>query len=807
MLALRHAFRRLASASGTTLAIVLLLGLSVGGVTSLFAVIDAFALRPLPLVEDSRELVRLSQKNVEKGWFPLPVSEPNFEDWRRLSRSLEDVVAVDGGSVNLTGAGMAQRIRGARVSPAFFELLGTRPALGRTFLESDLPSAHEPSAVISHALWSRVFGADPDVVGEPLRLDGEVHVVVGVMAEGFNFPPVPAEDRTDVWIRYEPSPAADRGVGRLSLVFGRLRDGVSMEQAGRELDGIAERLAAAYPDTNADVGIAIEPARFSWGNPLSTLGPPVVGASILILLLAGANVAGLLMIRQRVRREELAVRTALGASRFQLLRQVLLECLLLGFASAVAALLASFGLIRVVAVLLPSSVPLAGTVQLDARTASFSLATTVLVVVLIAFLSSLGWRPRGGARALTGHGGGRARWSGLRRGLLVAETAIALVAVVGTGLFVRSLAATLEENPGFEPEQVLTAWTRLPSDEDREAGEVRAFYRLLLERLDGAPGVGAATLANSLPLVGVSDIRRLSVPGSEEAVAERPMVDVRRVTPGYFRTLGVPLLRGRLFGPGAEAGVALVNQAFADRYLGGDDALGRTLRLHERMEDRTGDPGDERTVIGLVGNEKFWRMDLAARETPQVYVPDATNPSSTRGIALKADGIPPESLTATLRSVLGELDPQMAVYRVSTLEERMASSNESRRATTAVMTLFGFLALVLAAAGLYAVLAQSVVERRSEVGVRMALGAQIRDVVSLVVREGLFVVGLGLAVGLGAALLVGRGLRSSLYGVESTDPASLLAASLALLAATLLATLGPARRAARTDPVQTLRQE
>lgn len=208
------------------------------------------------------------------------------------------------------GPRMAQRIRGARVSPAFFDLLGARPALGRTFLGSDLPPADGPGAVIGHSLWQRVFGGDPGVVGEPLRLDGEVHVVVGVMPEGFNFPPVPAEDRTEVWTCYEPSPAADRGVGRLSLVFGRLRDGVSMEQAGRELDGIAERLAAAYPATNADVGIAIEPARFSWSNPLSTLGPPVVGASILILLLAGANVAGLLMIRQRVRREELAVRTA-----------------------------------------------------------------------------------------------------------------------------------------------------------------------------------------------------------------------------------------------------------------------------------------------------------------------------------------------------------------------------------------------------------------------------------------------------------------------------------------------------------------
>ncbi len=802
---LRHAFRRLASAPSTTLAVVLLLGLSVGTVTSLFAVIDALVLRPLPLVEDSRELVRLSQKNLEKGWSPLPVSEPNFEDWRRLSRSLEDLVAVDRRGADLTGAGMAERIRRARVSRGFFDLLGARPSLGRTFLEGDSSPADAPGAVISHSLWSRVFDSDPGVVGEPLRLDGEVHVVVGVMPEGFHFPPVPAGDRAEVWTRFEPSPTADRGTGRLGLVFGRLRDGVSMEQAGRELDAIAERLAAAHPDTNADVGIAIEPARFAWSNPLSDLGPPVVGASILILVLAGANVAGLLMMRQRLRRDELAVRTALGASRFQLLRQILLECLLLGLASAGTGLLASFWMIRIVGALLPSTVPLAGAVQLDARTASFSLATMLLVVGLIALLASLGWRPRAGALALTGQGGGRARWSGLRRGLLVAETAIALVAVVGTGLFVRSFAATLEEDPGFDSEQVLTAWTRLPSEEEWLSGEVRAFYRLLLERLDGAPGVEDAALANSLPLVGVSDLRRLSVPGAEEAVAERPVVDVRRVTPSYFRTLGVPLLRGRLFED--ETGVALVNQAFAERYLGAGDILGRTLRLHGRAEDTSGDPGDARTVIGLVANEKFWRMDMAAGKTPQVFVPDETNPSSARAIALRADGVPPETLTATLRSVLGELDPRMALYRVSTLEKRMARSNESRRATTAVMTLFGVLALGLAAAGLYAVLAQSVVERRSEVGVRMALGAQIRDVVSLVVREGLSVAALGLVIGLGAALLVGRGLRSSLYGIESTDPVTLLAASLALLGATLLATLGPACRAARTDPVRTLREE
>ena len=795
-----YALRRLRQAPGFTLIATLTLALGIGATSAIFSVVNAVLLRPLPFPESER-LVQVAQTWEGK---PVVHSPQNFLDVESQARSFQGMAAIDTTAFTLTGQGAPARLEGAEVSTSLFDVLRSRPALGRGFVAGENEPGKTKVAVLGDPLWRKRFGGDPGVVGRTVQLNREPHVVVGIAPAGFSYP-----EGAEVWTPLEYDQrfrTQSRGAWYLRVV-GRLKDGVSVERARDEVATIAARLAKAYPEDDEGVGgtvIALHEATV--GDARRSL-LVLLGAVGLVLLVACVNVANLLLARIAARETELAVRTALGAGRGRLVRQLLTESVLLASFGGLVGIALATSLVDALLALQPQGVPRLAEVRVDRAVAGFacllSLATSLLFGVapaLQVLRRATAQSLRQGSRGIMGGSHGR-----LRGGLVVGQMALAMVLLAGSGLLARSFVRLRHVDPGFRPQNTLSFRVSLPESAYSNDVALVSFHDELQGRLQALPGVRSVGAVAGLPVSGNRFYISFTIDGRPEVPsAQQPTMQVRMATPSYFRTMGIPLQRGRGLEDTDDADspqVVLLSEAAVRRFFPGEEALGKRIRLG-LGRGRGRRAGGE--VVGIVGDVK--EDGLAEADPPEIYVPYAQYPIQGMDVVLRTD-VPPRSLAVAVERVVRGIDPELPVARVLTLEEVVARSVSEPRFYMVLLGSFAGTALFLAALGLFGVVSYAVGQRTRELAVRLALGAGRGELVRMVLRDALLLAAVGVAVGLAGALALSRTIETMLFSLSSTDPATLGTVALVLLGTALLAGYLPARRATTIDPVIALRSE
>ncbi len=795
----KYALRTLGKSPGFTVLAVITLALGIGFNTAVFSVVDAAVLRPLAYSRPE-ELVRIWDSNPGRGFDRFSASPPNFVDWRAQNTTLAGMAAFTGDDATLTAEGEPLRLRGYAVSPALFPVLGVSPLYGRAFDAEDENPGREPAVLLSWSFWQRRFGGDTGVVGRTISLDGKSRTIRGVMPRGFRYPSRDA----DIWtpLVLDAKTLENRGAHWLGVVA-RRKPGVSPAAAQADLSAIAARLAAAYPEKNAGWGVVLVPLQEAIAGSARKPLLLLLGAVTFVLLIACVNVANLLFARGTSRRREIAIRGALGAGRVRLLRQMLTETLALALAGGAAGVaLAVWGAETLVA-LAGDSLPRSAEVGIDGRVLLYTLAVSLaaaLAAGLWPALRATSPAARDALRASAGSAGYGPRAGAARQAMLVAEIALTLVLLVGAALLLRSMAAVLRVEPGIRPQGVLTAQLQLPRSRYPEPPQIAAFYRELTASLASLPGVAAVGTTNFLPVTGrqyTLSVKFLDhpVPAGDEA-----SITYRVVGGDFFAAAGVPVKRGRVFTPEDRPGsplVMLVNETLARRYFPGEDPIGREIVIGDRVKA-------PRRVVGIVGN--VLEEGLADPPLAELYVPAEQVPWDEMAILVRTAG-DPLRLAPAVRSRIRSLDPKLPVEEVQALSEVVARSLGQRRFTMLLLGTFAGLALLLAAIGIYGVVAFLAGQRVREVGIRIALGARRRDVLALFLGESARFAGAGLLAGLALAVAATRLLKTMLFGVAPTDPLSFAAVALVLTAVAMAASWIPARRAARIDPMAALRHE
>ena len=800
---LRHATRRLLRSPGFTALAVLTVGLGVGATTVMFSAVYGVLLRPLSYPEPDR-LVMIRGARLAQPGQPGVISYPDYRDWRRESRSFETTAALRAADVTLAGPGGPERIEGARVTASFFQALRVVPALGHLFPEESDQPGGERVAVLGHGLWRRL-GADPTLVGRTLTLSGEPHTVIGILPMAFR-PPREVE-RAEVFAPLALDGEALEQRGNRSLVaIGRLRPGVSLAQARAELSAVARHLEREHPDSNTGVGATLSSLH---ADTVSELRRPLLvllGAVAFVLLIACTNVANLVLPRALARRREVGIRTALGASRSRLVRQLLTESILLGVAGGAAGLATAYWGLGGLLALAPASTPRLQDIALDGRVLGFSLALSLLTGVAFGLVPALSASRTDVLAAL--HESGRspalARHPGARL-LVVAEIALSLVLMAGAGLLLESFRRLLSVDPGFDPRNVLTLAVSLEDTRYPRPDQRAGFYADLVERVRALPGVISAAAITPTPLGGADISTRFTVEGQPApAPGQKPRAEYRAVTPGYFETLRIPLKKGRTFEAHdrreAKA-VVVVNEALAAQVFPGQDPLGERLRIGIGTDE-----SDPRTfeVVGVVGDVHPSGQGILA--PPAIYVPHPQQSWSWMSLVVRTSG-EPASLAGALRRTVAALDPEQAVSNARPLTELLSDALAAHRFVMALLVGFALVGLALATVGVYGVLAASVERRTGEIGLRLAVGADSGDVLRMVLGQAARLAAAGVTLGLVAAFALTRVLQGLLFGVSATDPATFGAVAGVLVVAALLASYLPARRAARLDPAAVLREE
>jgi putative ABC transport system permease protein len=798
---LRFALRGLVRAPGFTLVAIVTLALGIGANTAIFSVVDSVLLRPLPYPRAERLMSVSSTIDPASGKIS-PASWPDFLDLRARSRAFGELAALHDDAFVLTGAGPPQHLDGVAATANVFAVLGVAPALGRGFAPGEDAPGAPRVAVLSWRAWHTHFGGNAAIVGRTASIDGIPTTIIGVMPRDLRFPLHTGD--AALWMplpRSLDAMLAEKRGAHYLLVLGRLAPGATRTQAQAEMDGIARALTAAYPDTDTGRVARVAPLQEVLVRDVRPALWMLLGAVGFVLLIACANVANLLLARASARQRELAIRIALGAGRARLVRQMLVEALLLAvLGGALGTVLALWGL-DALRGLIPDEVAHLRDIGIDGRVLGFTLLTAVVTGVMFGLVPALqaaagnpGDALQEGARS-TAH---RARRR-TRDILVAAEIAIALLLLVGAGLMLKSFHRLNQVDPGFDPRDLRAAALALSSTRyPDEAGQAE-FYRRALASLANVPGAQVA-LAFPMPFTdGNSDLifqvegRPMPAPGHELDA------DFRSVSPGFFATLGIPLRRGRAFAAADDAAraepVLLVNEAFAARFFPGQDPLGQRILIPFRASERP------RRIVGVVGNVRQGALDAASR--PEMYTPFGQFPFQFVDVVVRAAAT--TGLAATVRDRILAVDPDQPVGDLVSVAQAVHDSMARRRLATLLLAIFGGVALILAVVGVYGVMSYLVTQRTQEVGIRMALGARPRDVLALVVRHGLALTLLGIGVGLVGALALSRVLASQLYGVTPTDPTGYAAASLLLAAVAAAASWLPARRAARVDPMIALR--
>jgi len=802
----RCAVRALRRNPGFSAAAVGVLALGIGATSAIFAVVNAYFFRPLPFADPDR-LVTVFETNPEFGWVHATAAPANLFDWREQVDAFVDVSGYSELTDELTlfREGEPGIVTGTEVMGNFFSALGVSAALGRTFRLEETWLGEDDVVVLSHTLWVSHFGAAPNVVGQVMELADRTSLIVGVMPEGFRFP----DDDVQLWypIGWDRAATAEAWFRRAHFVraFARLASDITHEEADAELQVVARRLQQQYPETNSVMGAGIAPMRDFLLRDVRTSLTVLLGAVFFLLLLACTNVANLMLVRAGERSREVALRRALGASRSRLIRQMLTESsLLAGLGGAVGLGVGWLGA-RALAATVPMGIDGATDLALDYRVVAFTLGTAGLSALLFGTAPALGAAvgdsgralSEGGHRSTAGRGGLRAA------GLLVSvQVALALLLVVGAGLMVRTFTELRRVDPGFRAEGVLAVQFAVQSARYPERDDVLSFYDRFADALEARPGIERVGSVAQLPLDGPSWSSQFQ---ADDWPPERVGFEIlhRRADRGYFEALGIPLLRGRMFestdGP-EDALVVVVNEAFVQEHFPGEDPIGRRIAF-----DRAAGP--ESTwyeIIGVVGDQRQQSLSRPAR--PEVFESRDQDWGRNSWIVIRGSGEPVD-LVPTVRAVLHEIDPLIPIARVRPLDAVRAESMARERLVLTLLGVFGVVALLLAAVGVYAVTARAARRRTQEIGIRLALGARGADVMGLMLRHGVGVVALGLVAGVLAALVATRALASLLYGVEPTDPATLGAVVALLGGVAIAACYIPARRATAVDPLTSLRSE
>jgi putative ABC transport system permease protein len=793
----RYGMRLLLKHRGFAAAAIVTLGLGIGANTAVFSVASGVLLRPLPYPEAERLVWGWGRAGENPR---ASVSPPDFVDFRAASRSFETLAAMSAYTIHpaLAGGERPQQLSGVLVSAGFFEALGVRPLIGRAFGPADEAVSLPESVMLSHRLWRERFSGDASLAGRAITIDGRAMTVIGVMPAGFRMP-----DDADVWL---PLPLGNesmqvRRFHQLRLVA-RLRPGVSLAAAQAEMSALAAGLAARYPDSNTDFGVVVVSLRDAIVGDSRPALFTLLAAVAAVLLIACVNVANLLLARAAARRREGAIRSALGASRGRLVRQWLVESLLLSLAGGALGLLLGYwgqDLLRAVG---PADFPRLHEVEVDGRVLLFTIAVSVATGIAFglvparqaARVDAQATLREGGARAA----GGRGR---VRAFLAAVEVMASVVLLAGAGLLARSLVRLLDVDPGFRAAEVVTTTLRLPAGKDED--EQRAFFQALLERVQGLPGVESAGLISELPLSGQRNDTYFTIEGRPASPSGQPFdANYRSVSDDYFRAMGIPLRQGRTFarqdGPSAP-GVVIVNEPFVRAFFPNEDPLGRRIVVD------LGSPFAAE-IVGVVGGVRH--SSLATAPDPEMYLSATQQPMGFMNLVVRARGdAAAPTLASGLRASVAAIDPDQPLGAVRTMASLVAASAGDRRFPALLLGGFAALALVLAAIGLYGVMSESVAQRTAEMGIRMALGASARDVVGLVIREGLAVTLAGLGAGIAGALALSRLLASLLYAVPAHDPVTFTGVAAVVAAMALAACALPARRAARTSPQIALRHE
>ena len=794
---IRFAVRALTRSRTFTVTALATLALGISVNTAIFSVIDSVLLTPPPFDAPER-IVTIDSQNEAQGLDMGSVAYPDVLDWRTSARAFDEIAIYRNASFNVTDGDRAERAIGARVSANYFRVFGVKPQLGRTFLPEEETLGRDRVIVLSDAYWRRRFAASPTIVGQQLLINGWQYTVVGVSPKGFAYPP-----NAEAWSPFAPDTQAMRRGSRFIRGVGRLSAAATLRQGVTELNAIAKRLEQEYPASNTGWRVTSRPIQDAMTGRAPAILYTFLGAVGFVLLIACANVANLLLARASGRAREVAVRKALGASSWVLMRQLLTESIVLAVAGATLGVLLSLWEVRLLKSVVPVPLPPWLSIDVSGRALAFTVVLAVMTGVIAGIVPALKLA-RGGVREslATGvRGSGSMRRSRTQRALVVAEVALAVVLLAGAGLLLTSFARLQSVPPGFSPDGVLVARLTLagPRYEDRAA--MVQFYDNVLHRLRETPGVEAVGAAGALPLSGSANTSNFHIPGRPApANGQDPISRWERVTPGYFRALGIPLKSGREFDDRDKADVPhvlIVTESWARTFFPGErNVVGKLV----------GEGGSEKesTIVGVVGDVRHDALDEPVQ--PTMYFPYAQVPDGGMTVVVRSSG-DAALLTATVRDAVGAVDATIPVYDVSTMHERVSRSILAQRLSGSMISVFAAMALVLATVGVYGLIAYSVAERRHEIGIRLALGAQGQDVRRLVVGQGVRLTLMGVAIGLVGAVLVGRGMHSMLYGITAIHAPTLIAVSAILLSVAVLASWIPARRAARTDLLGALRGE
>jgi putative ABC transport system permease protein len=804
---------------GITFVVILALALGIGANTAIFSVVDAVLLRPLPYPESDR-LVFLNE--TSKTMDEISVSYPNFTDWRNQNHSFEKIGVYNRSSYNLTGAGEAERIVTGQVSADLFAALRVNPATGRLFTDDEDKPGAAPVVVLSDPLWQRRFGGQAGILNQQLTLNGKSYTVIGIMPPGFQFP-----TRVEMWVpvgQLSGEPGWQQRGNHPGLYgVARLKPGVTFAQAKAEMDNIGANLEKQYQDSNAGNGIGVRPLLEIFASDVRRALWVLFAAVAFVLLIACANIANLLLARAQSRQKEMAIRAAMGAGRWRIARQLLTESVLLALVGgSLGVLFARWG-IALILYISPDAIPRAKEISLDWRVLAFTIGLSFVTGVLFGLVPALQAGVVDVHETLkeTGRGTSGKHW--LRSSLVIAEVAATLVLLVGAGLMIRSFYRLQKVNPGFSYDHLTSFSVALPGKKYANGEQQEQFYNRLLESLRGLPGVEATAAASGLPLGNNGWQTSFTVDGRPAPPREQtPLMEACLVTPDYFRTMNIPLRSGRYFNDHddrsalvgkdlskyteTEREIAALNsividEEFARRYWPNEEAVGKRIRLGNDTDPKT----PVLTVLGVVGRVKMEGLGTDSKRV-QGYFPYAQIPSGGMTVILKSAG-DPNQLIAAVRQQVKVVDPDQPIYSIRSMDDIRNESVAPERLNLTLLSLFAGIALVLAVVGIYGVMSYTVTQRTHEIGIRMAIGAQPRDVFRMVIRQGMMLALIGVGCGVVGAFGLTRLMASMLFGVEPTDPATFAAIAVLLTGVALIACYVPGRRATKVDPVVSLRYE